>query len=82
MTLEEYLNKRGRQVLDKYQLQGKLCGNLSPDSFCALMCIEGKGLLLSEGQEYPLKKGDGLFLESGEGTYLLDGDMEILAVTV
>ena len=63
----------------KYQLNfTKKSFNVGNDSFLSITCVAGKGTI--EGEKLGL--GDTYFIPAGEGEITVEGDLEIIAVTV
>ena len=63
----------------KYQLNfTKKSFNVGNDSFLSITCVAGEGTI--EGEKLGL--GDTYFIPAGEGEITVEGDLEIIAVTV
>ena len=48
------------------------------ESFASLLCLEGEGELVFEGECYPIAKGDSYFLPAGLGRYELRGKLTLI----
>ncbi len=61
---------------ERWQIDGE---RVSPagDSFRALLCLDGDGVLIADGETYPVRRGDSVFLPA-DVTATLRGNMEIL----
>lgn len=61
----------------------KLCGRVSlyadEQSFVSLLCVDGKGIIAFEGEEYAISKGDSYFIPAGMGAFDLEGNADIIA---
>lgn len=51
-------------------------------SFVALLCIDGTGILSHDGVDYPIAKGDSYFLPAGMGAYTLSGELILIEATL
>lgn len=63
-------------------LQGPCSGTVTPDSFTALLAVDGGGSLRCDGEALTLRKGDCVFLPAGSGAYTVQGDARLLCTTV
>lgn len=48
------------------------------ESFVHLLCVDGKGSILSNGTSYPIARGDSYFLPANLGEVALEGDLEVI----
>ncbi len=51
-------------------------------SFAFLLCLDGKGRILSNGESYEVDRADGYYLPADLGDITLDGEMTILIATM
>ena len=51
-------------------------------SFVALLCLDGDGVLSYNGADYPIQKGDSCFLPAGMGAYTLSGNLRLIEATL
>ena len=63
-------------------VNGERAETVTPDSFVALLCVEGEGEIFFNGMSYSIKKGEQYFLPAGMGTYLLRGGMMLLSASL
>ena len=61
---------------------GPFAGECGPDSFLALLAVEGQGSLVCGGEEQPATPGSCFFLPAGSGHYLVEGACKMLAIFV
>lgn len=64
------------------QVEGELAGQTSPDSFEAIMVLEGNGTVAWTGGEERLEAGSTVLLPANLGAYRLTGSFRGLRVTV
>lgn len=63
---------------ERYQIQNCHAFTCTPQSFEALLCIDGQGAIAYNGEEYAIHKGECYFLPAGLGDYEIRGACEIL----
>lgn len=61
---------------------GPFAGTCGPDSFQALLVIEGEGTLACGGARQPLSPGSCFFMPAGSGEYFVEGDCKALVILV
>lgn len=49
------------------------------ESFVSLLCIDGGGVIVLDGEEYAIAKGDSYFVPAGTGAFALSGKMTVIA---
>ena len=67
-----------RFTVSELSVDGLMEENVTPESFVALLCLEGEGALLCGGESYALAKGQSVFLPAGMGACKLAGSMRLL----
>ena len=60
------------------QVVGEGCLCVSRDSFVSLLCIDGKGELIFDGESYSVRRGDSYYLPAGLGECRLTGNMTLI----
>lgn len=50
----------------------------SVESFNSILCLEGDGNIIFEGESFPISKGDSYFIPAGMGDYSIQGNLEII----
>ena len=48
------------------------------ESFNSILCLEGDGNIIFEGESFPISKGDSYFIPAGMGDYSIQGNLEII----
>ena len=66
----------------KREVHSPLDASVGKESFVALLCISGEGVLTHEGVPYEIRRGDSYFLPAGMGNYVLSGKMTLIEATV
>lgn len=51
---------------------------VSKDSFMSVLCIEGEGSIVYDGETYPVRKGDSYFLPAGMGAFEVNGQVTLI----
>lgn len=54
----------------------------SDDSFASLLCVEGEGEIVFEGEKYPIKAGDSYFIPASMKDYKINGSLEVIISTL
>ena len=54
----------------------------TPDSFQSLLCTEGEGCIVFDGEEYPISKGDSYLLPAGMGDCEVKGKLTLICSRV
>ena len=62
--------------------QGPFAGDCGPESFCALLAVEGSGRLTCGGEAQLVFPGSCFFLPAGSGHYLVEGACKMLVIFV
>ena len=63
-------------------LDGKQTVTVEEDSFLHLLCVEGEGEIVTDGDRYPITCGDSFFLPAGLGAVTLQGKATLLLSAV
>lgn len=59
-------------------LRGEWQDSVTEESFVSVLCLDGDGAIVLDGERYPVSKGDSYFLPAGMGEYALDGEMTVI----
>ena len=68
----EYFRVRRLSLTEKTKL------SVSDESFMSVLCIEGDGNIIFEGDRFPICKGDSYFLPARMGEFEVDGNMTLM----
>lgn len=71
-----------RFTVSRLRVKGVMPEKCGRESFQALLCLEGEGAVLWNGQAIGLRQGQSVFLPAGLGAYSLAGEMEVLRANV
>ena len=60
------------------------CEKLTSDknSFISLLCLDGKGEIVFNGEKYPISKGESYFCPAGMGEFQIEGSVEVICSTL
>lgn len=64
----------------KYTIKGKLNLNVKYDEFSIILCVNGKGGIISGEDNLEINKGDCFFVSTGFEEVMIYGDIEILKI--
>ena len=62
----------------KLDINGERSLFASDDSFASLLCVEGEGEIVFEGEKYPIKAGDSYFIPASMKDYKISGSLEVI----
>lgn len=60
------------------RVEAEYCLKVPKDRFLSLLCVDGRGEILCNGERYPIAKGDSYFLPADLGVCTLSGSCSIL----
>ena len=66
--------------LEKISGEREFCADAR--SFTSILCIDGEGSIICNGEKYPISSGDSYFLPAAMGKYTLSGQLCALFVTL
>lgn len=66
----------------KHTVDGEIRLNVSEESFCHLLCIDGAAVIRVLGEKYEIKRGDSYFLPAGLGECSILGNAQIICSRV
>ena len=72
------LNQCEYFTVEHYEISQSASLNATPESFHAVLAIDGSGTLCYGGRSYPLQKGDSYFIPAGIGSYSLKGKIDCI----
>ena len=72
------LNQCEYFTVEHYEISQSASLNATPESFLAVLAIDGSGTLCYGGRSYPLQKGDSYFIPAGIGSYSLKGKIDCI----
>ena len=65
-------------TVNKYDIDGEIALITDKESFNSVLCLNGNGKIICNGEEYPLVKGDSYFIPANLGNYKVTGNVEII----
>ena len=64
--------------VDKFNIDGTLQFSTNVESFNSILCLDGEGKIVFNGEEFNISKGDSYFIPANLGSYCIDGSLEII----
>jgi mannose-6-phosphate isomerase len=66
----------------KHVISDEVTVNATKESFISLLCTQGQGSIIFDGQEYTIKLGDSYFIPAGLGEFTVKGQLTVIASTI
>lgn len=80
VDLNGYFDADGHFRVRRFSIDDTFRRVVTPDSYEALLFLEGYGNILWQGARYPYAKGDTYLLPAGIGDYVIEGKSELLII--